>query len=260
MKEDIINAVKDKLGSAFTKRVSEYKDKDLSGTRESIPTLLKNMENSFFDLSEALWIVSFYRLHKDWGFKKLDEYLDANKIGRRTARYLISIWWWFGIAMYDHPEVLQKVKGLGWTKVSMLVGIVDHTNVDEWATKADALNVKQLARLIKEYKGEDTEKDAMTRMMFVLAEEQAELVNRALELAGKAADSNKKGHLISLICMDYLNTNTNSSKKDPAQILAAMEVTMNIKILAVRDDKIVYDGTGSLGEENNEPEAELRLC
>lgn len=135
------------------------------------------------------------------------------------------------------------------TKVKELVNVISQVNVDEWVEKAKKLSAAQLAEEAKAYlqarkeaektgtsveKTEEVEK--LATLSFKLFEGQLGTVNAALERAKELAHSDKKGHLLELICQDWLATNDamrGDKKKNVASYLRKFEKLLGIRIVAI---------------------------
>jgi hypothetical protein len=84
-------------------------------------------------------------MYRQWGFDSFQEYVDQEvSFEFRKARYLMSIWHYFGEELSDHPDVFEKIKGIGWTKAAYLVDVVDDKNVDAWVELAVELPARRL--------------------------------------------------------------------------------------------------------------------
>lgn len=113
--------------------------------------LRDRMASDYFELGrllyrmnhEGLWALQKnpatgkpYERFKDWVETVSD-------MQYRKAKYLMSTWYWFARRI-GSPKVSEKIKEIGWTKASKLVGIVDERNVDTWVEKAKRLTVGKL--------------------------------------------------------------------------------------------------------------------
>lgn len=91
--------------------------------------------------------------------------------------------------------------------------------------------------------------DKAYREVFMLAEEQHDIVKQALTRSSQLSNSPKKGHNLTLICMDFLATNEFTKPKDdqiPA-FLAKLEQQLGIKLVALlpKHKKVLF-GSESL--------------
>ncbi len=215
--------------------------------KEEINEIVKQMGENFFVLSEKLHQVYHGTLFIKWGYETFKDYVESEiSFKLRKAQYYVTIWNWFG----DLPdEVREKVIPLGWSKIRLLVGIVNEDNVDEWVEKASDMSVIQLELEAKKYlsalknSGEEIppEADTTTRMTFQVFDDQKEVIDAALELAKGMADSDKKGNLITLICQDFCTSNS-SDKPSPGVLLKRMEDMLGVRLIAldITEETILY--------------------
>lgn len=220
--------------------------------REEIQQIVKRMGEDLFELCKALYEVYSHMMYLKWGYKTWKEYVESEiQFKLRKAQYYVAIWNWFGELPDD---VREKVASLGWSKVSLLVGVVDEDNVDEWVEKASEMTCEQLAQEAKRYlKPPEDESDgaggeSVSRMTFTLFEEQKEVIEDALGHAKEMAESEKKGHLLALICQEFLSTNSDQTP-EPSVLLDRMERFTGIKLIGVNmDSKEIVYGEKTLDE------------
>lgn len=118
--------------------------------RERIAELRDRMTDDYFEIGRLLYHAQREGIYRLWegpdgkAYETFSEYVEHEVAFKyRKAKYLMSIWWWFGEKLND-PEVFAQVKQVGWTKAAALVGVVDGKNVDMWMQKASDLGVKEL--------------------------------------------------------------------------------------------------------------------
>lgn len=215
--------------------------------RQEIQEIVQQMGDNMFSLSEKLFEVYSHMTYLKWGYKTWREYVESEiQFKLRKAQYYVSIWNWFG----NLPQVVRdKVMVLGWSKVSVLVGVVDEDNVDEWVALAKEMTHEQLIleakKFLKPPEEEESSGDSgaekVGRLTFVLFDEQREVVENALEHAQEMSESDKKGNNLSLICQDFLTSNSDEMPT-PDVLLGRIERFTGISLIGVRmeDKKIVY--------------------
>lgn len=120
---------------------------DAASVRARVVQLRDDMANSYFELGGLLYRISRDGLYVRWHgpdgrpYQSFREYVEYEvEFQFRKAKYLMSTWWWFADKVRD-PEVVEKVREIGWAKASHLVGIADAKNVDAWIEKAKELSV-----------------------------------------------------------------------------------------------------------------------
>ena len=182
-------------------------DQELDELRANLQQFNKEISHSYFRMAACLKRAFEIRAHASWGYHFWKDYVESElDMSERKAQYLMRVHHWFVIVLND-DTVRDRVEHLGWTKVKMLVGVVDEKNVDEWVYRAESMTSVQLEEYIKALRvGEDpTEKgaDNASTISFKLFPGQAENIEDALELAAKIAESDKRGHALDLICTTF---------------------------------------------------------
>jgi hypothetical protein len=215
---------------------------DRDELRSRIKSTKKVIDEGFFVMSGLISRAHEIKAYIDWGYSKWSDYLEQElNMSLRKAQYYQQIWQWFVIEIKD-PSIREKVRSIGWSKCKDLVGVCNEDNVDEWVRLAGQLNVKDFAKEAKNAlrrihgMGPDENTERFYRLSFQLAEEQNDNVQRALEVAGNIAESDKKGHLIDLICTDFLSNNifpNNPNKRDVESFLTKYESMLGVRLLAV---------------------------
>lgn len=179
-----------------------------------------SIDQARWTLAEALHKVHEESVYRIWGYTSWEQYIES-EVGMtvRTAHYLTSIHNWFSVKLAKAlssdklDELRGKLRKLGWTKVRSLVRIADASNVDGWVERAEGLSSAELEETVKRElkaatgEGESEPTEKRKRKGFSLVEEQLDTVEQALEMAGGIADSDKEGHLLQLICQDFIATN-----------------------------------------------------
>lgn len=237
-----VDSGKEEIGENLD-RIMELRDNTY--IRHRIEYVTKTIDDSYFELAGLLFRAFDLGAHQAWGYTKWKDYIEEELgMSIRKAQFLMSIWNWFYIEIKD-KNVREKIKGIGWTKVKEMVGVVDESNIDEWAEKAKNENATDFAKACREVKGGGTGSDCSTennnesesikKLTFTLMGDQYNSVDDALNLAKEMTDSDKSGNLITLICVDFLTSNIFAqSKKDEMRelFLSKIEDLMDINIIA----------------------------
>lgn len=114
--------------------------------------LQHRVEKTYFELAEELYDISSERLFKAIGpgYNSFEEYVTKELgLGYRKAKYLASIWWWFGEEQKAHPALTSLATEIGWTKARELVEVVDVKNVEKWRELATTSSKKELTLLAR---------------------------------------------------------------------------------------------------------------
>ena len=213
--------------------------------RREIHECIEEIETAYLRLAELLHRVYSERMWEKWGFDTFEAYIEADlPFKRRKVFYLISIWDWFAVKVGDQA-VLDKVKTLGWSKLRELVGVVTPENVDEWVKKANEVSCRELAELCRKalddrlagdeaplpsLDHEAVERKRTKTLAFTLYPDQLETVEQALEIASVMAGSEKKGYLLSVICLEFAAQNL-AIKEGKAAVLQKMAQMLGAEVI-----------------------------
>lgn len=242
--------------------------------RKRARELVKSIDQGYMELAKILHEVWATPINNEphnacvtiaWGY---DSYVDwaEDELGlhRRKAEMLKRIWHHLYETLegkLDRPTQ-KRLVALGWTKVRELVRVLDDKNAGQWIDVAETLNHTELCEIIRRAL-EDQEKtdqaravgtadedeeeefrgspppddwDRFKRVTFSLSPEQKSNVELALRRAGELASSPKPGHLLDLICTDFLSTNDFKKADDPHRhliFLAKFERLMGKRFVVI---------------------------
>ena len=182
--------------------------------RREVIEAKKMTEKAYWRLAVALFTVWNESAYHEWGYNSFNDYVDNElDMQRRKAQYFVAIAGWFS----EQSESVQAwVKELGWTKARELVGIVDETNANEWRDVAEGSSYRELADRVKEAKanaesesepGSTVDEDKPKAKRFMLFDGQMTNVESALARAKINANTEKDGHALDMICVEYLAQN-----------------------------------------------------
>jgi len=199
--------------------------KEFADLRKVVQNAKSNIDLTRWQLSEALYKICREKMHVHWGYTDWESYVKAEVgINSRTTQYYMAIYQYFEMDFDQKKplppakkkEIVKTVKGIHWTKSKCLIDLCDtdknsEEKIWDWIDKAKTLSGSELEAqtrkaLHKGKKGSKPPAEAMKTVSFKLAKDQLEAVDTALEEAAQRADSQKKGHLISLICQDFVAT------------------------------------------------------
>lgn len=206
------------VADATTKSGKEY----VQSVRDDIIGLVESVGQTNYELGRLLGDVSRDGLYEAWGFKTFEEYVESDLgFARRKAMYLIAI--------YDKASELKipedRIEEVGWTKGREILRFVEtDEQFEEWADRAVTMSVSKLLELLKlEFKGKAPSKkgkdgegndtyehdgEVFHVLEIPLAEDQYENVKQAIDRAKEIAGSDKVGHILDMICLDWLSQNS----------------------------------------------------
>lgn len=162
---------------------------------------------SDFVLGGLLSVANASKWYKEDGYDSFKEFLKEEfpAIEYRKANYLIN--------MYDslvEAEVeWEDVKDIGWTKLSRLAQVLDKENAKSWIKRARKCSTVELLGLIKESKqsGDGTKPPAsepVKKKSFTLHEDQAGVVEDAVQKAKEDMGTEYEGVALDAICQNFL--------------------------------------------------------
>ena len=251
--EGIIPHTGKEAAAELRQRVLRYKDE---------------VDSARWNYAQALWEVKDEAAYANWGYPNFEKYIEVElNVKLRTVQYLTSMYEYFAFSLVGNlddmsvsekdklnaykrrNDIIEDVKKLGWTKAKCLVDVLTLENADKWIKKATELPLNELEaeakKALNKKKGITDPVEVMKFVSFKLAEEQLEIVENAIELASGPAVSEKRGHLISLICQDFVATNmaqTDSGKTKYGSYFDKIGSMFGMRLIAVDKEtgKVVH--------------------
>jgi len=228
---------------------------DAASIRKTVLGLKDKMEHLYIEFAEQLYLVvnsavNGVSLWETWGYACFEDYAQQ-ELGMKRAKayYFMQIW----KQLHINAGISKKKLGeLNWSsakELSPLVkqGIITEDNKDEWIQKAKTTSVASLieeARAARELSPTTKEVEKVFRVTYGLYEPQYDNLNKALDIAKVLADSDKPGHLLDLICTDFLAQHAGkhpNKKRALARHAAMVERSFGVKLIIVDDnDEIVH--------------------
>jgi len=227
--------------------------------RQQVLDLKETIDQSRWLLAEVLFKVHDGTIFHRWGYNNFEQYVRTEvKMTERTGQYLVAMYNWFVNEIGPHLEsdeerqrMIDGVRKLGWTKARCLIGITTPDNVFKWIEDALPLSsteLQSLARkaLVEKKGGKAEDVKDMKAFNLRLADDQHAIVLQAISLAGQIAESDKKGHLLSLICQDFVATNmaqNDAGQKNRGKYFNKIGAMFGVKLIAVENEsgKVVHN-------------------
>lgn len=146
-------------------------------------------------------------------FDSFEEWVaQVHGMAKRKAQYSIAIY----ENLVNSEIPFEKVKGLKWSKLKEIAPIMTKETADEWIEKAQTMNVSNLIEEVKAHKkamaaaitgeqadGAELVKKVITRS-FKLYEDQAEVVETAIDRAKHDTGADENNQALEAICLSYL--------------------------------------------------------
>lgn len=216
---------------------------EIENKPDRVREFLKNVSDAEGKLDiiagELLFEVRENQWFKTYGYASFDEYLDKEvSFRRRKSYYLMRIYEKFVKELAIPVKVLRCAE---WSKVKELVGVVTKENWAPLLEKTKTMSVPQTVEMVRGLKPKVVatktgEAEPVVKLSFGLYPDQAVNVRHALEIAAKEANSNSQGHLLDLICVDFVagHAAAGDALTDTASRLArivnSLETTFGVKI------------------------------
>ena len=127
----------------------------------------------------------------------------------RKAQNLISIYH----AIVSCGATWEEVKGIGWSKLSVVATVLTNENYQQWFEKIADATYASVQEMVKDSQengdpGQSTDAGAESTpkktMKFVVHEDQVETILTALKKAKEAGGTEYDGPALEWICLDYL--------------------------------------------------------
>jgi len=166
----------------------------------------------------------------------------------RTACYMVQIWEYYAEGF--SRDFLENIQHHGWTKLARLVGhLTPKSYESEWGDKIDEISVRDLEKLLKddsdegggdrdpEIQNDPSSEDLRTnptkRVTFELFDTQEANLSSAMEAAQSIKQTNAKGELLELICLDFLAKHNKSFEHDRPlnEYFKGIEESLGVEVL-----------------------------
>ncbi len=237
---------------------AEYEHAEI---RRTVLARRDKAEESYWGMASVLREIYDGSLYSAWGYTCWKDYIEQELDWHiKKGQIFVQLQKGFDVL----PSNVQKwIRSLGWGKAAMLIRVVNPENAAEWRKKVEGKTLREISDMLSAAKKEDatgssgpSESSDMKKMSFTLAIPQHENVTMALGKCEENANSDKPGHLLDLICTEYLATNAgNFSVRD---YLTNIERSYGLKLLAYDEEtEAVVHGDALLRMVKDMTEAEM---
>jgi len=236
--------------------VVEISKVDLDKLFEKLQGLHGKIEKTYLLFAEELYKASVAVCNGEpswvvWGYDSFGEFAHAELgIKQAKAYYLVKIFKELRVKLKVPKKVLEEVE---WAKAKELAplataGIVTEENVDDWLKKAKKMTVPQLAEDARSAKeelttGKGVKPETITRLTFALFDPQYKNVMNALSVAAGVAGSDKKGHQLDMMALEFLSAYDSKTPTHSAMkiYLKSIERLFGLRLIAIdKKDKVVH--------------------
>ena len=222
--------------------------------RKRAMVLRDNMKEEYVEMCRLLFHIQRKQMYSSWGYGTFDEYVAKElEFEKSKARHLIQMW----ECLYDRQgdkTVFDKVIGLGWTKASKLVHVVNAENVDTWVEKGTHLSVEGLVKEVKTWKDKKISDDpkealesasevegtplelAMKSMNLQLHHDDYLAVCQAVEMMQSIQPGVSVSQAIAYIARDFMSSNPHDlhdPKATTIEFLKKFESTSDLRLVVI---------------------------
>lgn len=212
---------------ANMKRVEDTVEVPPDQLRPELKRLRNVVEQTYFRMGALLHRVITLKSYLEWGYNTFGDYTDAELGFKDSKGYYLSRTW---EALCVKLGVQQSMmEGVGLSHAKAIAQVATAENVGEWIERAKKVSVSTLVSEVKASKEAAKGGDGKTKLtppkeekppvkkVFHLFPAQEEMVEKALAMASKEAESEKPGHLLTMICTEYAATNLNLDEDGRAE-------------------------------------------
>jgi hypothetical protein len=224
---------------------------------DRIDSLAQTINEAYVEICELVYEVNkggYYKQlkHTQSGdrYDRFEEYVE-DRLGwkDRKGRYFVAIQKKLVLEGGLKKKDLAKIE---WSKAGRLSSLPSEERsperLKEWVTKAKDMTVDELQAEINKAKNKALptgskrhSEEVFEKEVFHLAPAQAKNVRKALALAEKTAGSDKRGHLIDLICTAFVADGLEEKSVKVTHICDAIERTFGVAVVAIDEaEKVVY--------------------
>jgi len=199
-------------------------------------------------VAELLCEVRDERYFETYGYTTFDEYVEKEvPFKRRKAFYLMAICDKF---IRELQVPVATLENLEWVKAKELKSVVTPENWEKLVARTKTMTVPQIQDMVAKMKGEPVKAkpvmleakveapqseptsdkpQAVEEFKLFLFPEQRKNVQLALAMAKRETESNSAGHLLDVICSDYLASAVHDEDATTALCLRLQNHVLNIE-------------------------------
>jgi hypothetical protein len=215
---------------------------------ERLDILAQTIKSHYVEMCELLYEAAegrYYTTLKDKDGKEFERFEDfvADRFGwkDRKGDYFIAIHKKLVVEGKVTKEELAKID---WSKASQIARLPATERTpeklkDKWMPAAKEKNFPALIAEVNKAKNEDAgnkdlREEETIKRTFYLYPEQAKSMDRAIELAKKINKSDKIGHALECVCLDFYGSRCEEAGVKMERILGAVERFWNIEIVGFK--------------------------
>jgi len=197
---------------------AETKVESAISIRRKINGLLETIEKSWYDISILLKNIYERELYKKWGFANFEQYSNSElDMDYRIALYRVQI----GKIIEKYNLQYNDVNNMGWTKfkeISKLLKDCEELNKEEviaLLAKTKDMSYRETEDFIKRIREDRYTEEGIAikkkiKFQFIVNEEQASIIESAINLAMSFSNTENKSIALEYLCAEWL-TEANSA-------------------------------------------------
>jgi hypothetical protein len=217
---------------------------------EQVLSLKAEIEVRWFDLGKILEEIFEGRHYIDLGYTNWKDFCEV-ALGPLELKWRAIDYLRMTRKKCDEVGIGREIAGeIGWSRLKEIGPVVTKKNRDHWIDVArnKKTTVHMLWGKVQVALGRKTEKEVEIlpeKISFPLFKEQKENVERALELAGRMTNSDKRGNQLEMVCAEFRGT----YESEDAEFSKARIITGLLgRIQAVMKVKFIGDVVDETGE------------
>lgn len=188
----------------------EVENMDAEELRKKAKELAETVEVNYLQLGGVLANITSQQLFSQYGHESFKDYVSVElEYEHSKARYLIQAY----NKIVELGLSWASLSAVGWTKLRVLIPILDKENADEWLQKAASMSRKDLQDEVKEARGSvgsgasSSSSSDLKTVSFKLSADQAETVEEAIEHQKGLLPTEHKGVALEHICQQWMQQN-----------------------------------------------------
>lgn len=218
-----------------------------SEVREQILEINEQKEKGYVNLALLLYEAYTGKYAIEWGYKDFKSYTEAELATKyRKAMNFVEI----GEKVISLKLPKSRIEKIGWSKLRILVSVLNKDNVQEWLDQAEGISYRELDEIVRKErvdKGDLEDKPKVTKLILKMSEAEAGIIESALEEAKKLVNSDNNTLALEMICSDWLEVKGATPQKTSlADHLAYLEKVYGCKVEEGKSEEAV------IGEELTE--------
>ena len=198
--------------------------------RRQMDQIKGNIRKAMYKVAELLFEISEEKHYKKWGYSRFEAYVEEEVgMSSRKAYELLSIWRCLVKDLNISPNEIQK---LDWTKAAVIARVADENNIKVWMDKARTMSARKLLDEARAAKS-DGPLDLLKSESFSLYQPQQDTIHAALNLAKKKTGSDKKGHNLEMICLEFISSNISDKNVSLSWLVKRIEDVYGVSVVVI---------------------------